>query len=51
MLKILQARLQQDMNHELLDVQVGFRKGRETRDKIANIFWITGKPRKFQENI
>ena len=43
MLKILQARLQQYMNHELLDVQAGFRKGRESRDQIANIHWITEK--------
>ena len=51
MLKILQARLQQYVDHELPDVQAGFRKGRGTRDQVANIFWITGKPRKFQENI
>ena len=51
MLKILQARLQQYMNHELPDVQAGFRKGRETRDQIANIFWITEKAREFQKNI
>ena len=51
MLKILQARLQQYMNHELLDVQTGFRKGRGTRDQIANICWIIEKPRKFQKNI
>ena len=43
MLKILQARLQQYVNRELLDVQAGFRKGRETRDQIANICWIMGK--------
>ena len=43
MLKILQARLQQYMNHELLDVQAGFRKGRGTRDQIANIRWIMEK--------
>ena len=43
MLKILQARLQQYMNHELPDVQAGFRKGRGTRDQIANIHWIMGK--------
>ena len=43
MLKILQARLQQYMNHELSDVQAGFRKGRGTRDLIANICWIIGK--------
>ena len=51
MLKILQARLQQHMNHELPDVQAGFRKGRGTRDQIANIHWITEKAREFQENI
>ena len=51
MLKILQARLQQYMNHELLDVQAGFRKGRGTRDQIANICWIIKKPRQFQKNI
>ena len=51
MLKILQARLQQYMNRELLDVQAGVRKGRGTRDQIANIRWIMGKARKFQENI
>ena len=51
MLKILQARLQQYMNHELLDVQTGFRKGRETRDQIANIRWIIEKAREFQINI
>ena len=45
MLKILQARLQQYMNHELLDVQAGFRKGRGTRDQIANIHWIIEKAR------
>ena len=50
-LKILQARLQQYMNHELPDVQVGFRKGRGTRDQIANIHWIIEKAREFQENI
>ena len=47
MLKILQARLQQYMNHELPDVQAGFRKGRRTRDQIANIRWIIKKARKF----
>ena len=47
MLKILQARLQQYVNHELPDVQVGFRKGRETRDQIANINWIIEKTREF----
>ena len=51
MLKILQARLQQYMNHELLDVQTGFRKARGTRDQIANICWIIKKARKFQKNI
>ena len=51
MLKILKARLQQYVNHELLDVQAGFRKGRGTRDQIANIRWITEKAREFQENI
>ena len=51
MLKILQARLQQYMNHELPDVQTGFRKGRGTRDQIANICWIIGKAREFQKNI
>ena len=50
-LKILQARLQQYMNRELPDVQAGFRKGRGTRDQIANIFWIIKKARKFQKNI
>ena len=47
MLKILQARLQQYVNHELLDVQGGFRKGRGTRDQIANICWIIEKAREF----
>ena len=51
MLKILQARLLQYVNHELLDVQAGFRKGRETRDQIANIHQITEKAREFQRNI
>ena len=51
MLKILQARLQQNMNCELPDVQVGFRKGRRTRDQTANICWIIGKAREFQKNI
>ena len=51
MLKILQARLQQYMNHELPDIQAGFRKGRGTRDKIANICWIIEKAREFQKNI
>ena len=50
-LKILQARLQQYMNHELPDVQAGFRKGRGTRDQIANIRWIIEKAREFQKNI
>ena len=51
MLKVLQAKLQQYMNHELRDVQVGFRKGRGTRDQIANISWIIEKAREFQKNI
>ena len=51
MLKILQARLQQYVNHELPDVQAGFRKGRGTRDQIANIRWIMEKAREFQKNI
>ena len=51
MLKILQARLQQYVNCELPDVQDGFRKGRGTRDQIANIRWIIGKAREFQKNI
>ena len=50
MLKILQARLQQYMNHELPNVQAGFRKGRGTRDQTANIRWITEKAREFQKN-
>ena len=50
-LKILQARLQQYMNRELLDVQAGFRKGRGTRDQIANICWIIEKAKEFQKNI
>ena len=50
-LKILQARLQQYMNHELPDIQSGFRKGRGTRDQIANILWIIKKAREFQKNI
>ena len=49
MLKILQARLQQYVNHELPDVQDGFRKGRETRDQIANISWIIEKAREFKK--
>ena len=51
MLKILQATLQQYMNHELPDVQAGFRKGRGTRDQMANIHWIIEKAREFQKNI
>ena len=51
MLKILQASLQQCMNREPPDVQAGFRKGRGTRDQIANICWITEKAREFQKNI
>ena len=51
MLKILQARLQQYMNRELPDVQAWFRKGRETRDQIANMCWIVEKAREFQKNI
>ena len=51
MLKILQARLQQYVNHELPDVQAGFRKGKETRGQIANICWIIEKAREFQRNI
>ena len=52
MLKILQARLQEYVNHELPDVQAGFRKGtRGTRDQIANIYWIVEKAKKFQKNI
>ena len=51
MLKILQVRLQQYVNHELPDVQAGFRKGRETRDQIANIRWIIEKAREFQKKI
>ena len=50
-LKILQARLQQYMNQELPDVQAGFKKGRGTRDQIANIRWIIKKTREFQKNI
>ena len=50
MFKILPARLQQYMNHELPDVQTGFRKGRVTRDQIANICWITEKAREFQKS-
>ena len=51
MLKILQARLQQYVNRERPDVQVGFRKGRGTRDQIANILWIIKKAREFQKSI
>ena len=51
MLKLFQARLQQYVNRELPDVQAGFRKGRGTRDQIANIHWIIEKPREFQKNI
>ena len=49
MLKVLQVRLQQYMNHELSDVQAGFRKGRGTRDQIANIHWVIKKAREFQK--
>ena len=49
MLKILQARLQQYVNHELSDVPAGFRKGRGTRDQIANVCWIIKKAREFQK--
>ena len=51
MLKILQARLQQYVNHEHPDVQIGFRKGRGTRDQITNIHWIIEKTRELQKNI
>ena len=51
MLKILQARLQQYVDRELPDIQAGFRKGRGTRDQIANICWIIEKAREFQKNI
>ena len=51
MLKILQVRLQQYVNHQLPDVQAGFRKGRGTRDQIANIHWIIEKAKEFQKNI
>ena len=51
MLKTLQARLQQYVNHELPDIQAGFRKGRGTRDQVANIHWIIEKAREFQQNI
>ena len=49
MLKILQARLEQYVNHELPECQAGFRKGRGTRDQIANILWITEKAKEFQK--
>ena len=51
MLKVMQARLQQFMNEELSDVQSGFRKGRTTKDQIANIHWIIEKAREFQKDI
>ena len=51
MLKILQARLQQYVNWKLADVQAGFRKGRGTRDQIANICWIIAKAREFRKNV
>ena len=51
MLKILQASLQQYINQEIPDVQAGFRKGRGTRDQIANIYWIIEKAKEFQKNI
>ena len=51
MLKILQARLQQYVNHEFIDVQAKFRKGRGTRDQVANIHWIIEKTREFKKNI
>ena len=51
MLRILQARLQQYVNHELPDVQAGFRKGRGIRDQIANIHWVIGKEREFQRKM
>ena len=51
MLKILKARLQQNVNQDLPDVQAGFRKGRETRDQIASVFWIIEETREFQKNI
>ena len=51
MLKILQARFQQYVNHELPDVQAGFRKGRGTRDQMANIWWMIEKAREFQKSI
>ena len=51
MLKIFHARFQHHVNQELPDIQVGFRKGRGTRDQIANIYWITEKAREFQKNV
>ena len=51
MLKILQARLEQYVNHELPDIQASFRKGRGTRDQIVNVFWIIEKARELQKNI
>ena len=51
MLKILQARLQQYVNQELPDVQAGFRKGKRTKDQVANIRWIIEKAREFQKNV
>ena len=51
MLKSLKTKLQQYMNHEIPNVQAGFRKGRGTRDQIANICWIIKKAKEFQENI
>ena len=51
MLKIIQARLKQYVNHEILDVQAGFRKGKGTRDQIASSRWIIEKAREFQKNI
>ena len=51
MLKILQARLEQYVNHEIPDVQAGFRKGRGTRDQIANIHWVIEEAREFQKSI
>ena len=51
MLKIVQARIQQSANHEILDIQASFRKGRGTRDQIANICWIIEKGTEFQKNV
>ena len=51
MLKILHARFQQHVNHELADIQAGFRRGRGMKDQIANICWITEKTSEFQKNI